>query len=67
MAQLIEDRRKREEEIVAERAAREKERVAREREVKMQMEAMQEPSRLANLVVSSRCHCLSGTISRPTW
>ena len=32
MAQLIEDRRKREEEIVAERAAREKERVARERE-----------------------------------
>ena len=41
MAQLIEDRRKREEEIADKRVQREKERETREREVKIQMEAMQ--------------------------
>lgn len=37
---LLEDRRKREEEIAAERAKREEERTAREREVKEQMDMM---------------------------
>ena len=65
MAQLIEDRRKREEEIAAERAQREaeitaewkrreEEREAREREVKLQMDAMQaQMERLMKVVEDS--------------
>ena len=41
MAQLVEDRSRREEEIAVERARREEERVAREREVRERMEEMQ--------------------------
>ena len=66
MAQLIEDRRKREEEIAVERArreeeitaerkGREEEREAREREVKLQMEAMQaHMERLMKVVEDSK-------------
>ena len=67
MAQLIEDRRKREEEIAAERARREAEimaeREAREREVKLQMEAMQaHMERLVKVVEDSKATSAAKTV-----
>ena len=67
MAQLIEDRRKREEEIAAERARREAEimaeREAREREVKLQMEAMQaHMERLMKVVEDSKATSAAKTV-----
>ena len=55
MAQLVEDRSRREEEIAVERARREEERVAREREVRERMEEMQaHVERLMKVVEESK-------------